>query len=117
MGRPWQFAARSDTIRVAAPGQRRRREGGTQVSAGSGRANLILAGFMGTGKTSVGQIIARHWGSRFVDFDAELEARFGRLVAEIFATEGEAAFRAAEAALCRALPPGAGWVVATGGGA
>ena len=79
--------------------------------------NLILTGFMGTGKSSVGSRIAGWLGRPFVDFDREIEARFGRPVARIFAEEGEATFRATEAALCRALAPAAGLVVATGGGA
>ena len=72
---------------------------------------------MGTGKTRVGRLVARRLGRPFVDFDQELEARFGRSIPRIFAEEGEAAFRAAEAELCRSLPVGAGLVVATGGGA
>src|SRR5690242_21853839 len=81
------------------------------------RPNLILTGFMGTGKSSVGRLIAA-WRERpFLDFDTELEARFGRPIPRIFAEEGEAVFRAAESELCRTLPAGAGLVVATGGGA
>ncbi|HMA37063.1 MAG TPA: shikimate kinase, partial [Chloroflexia bacterium] len=49
--------------------------------------------------------------------DTALAARFGKPVAQIFAEDGEAVFRAAEAELCRALAPQAGLVVATGGGA
>jgi len=83
---------------------------------GWGFDNLILTGFMGTGKSSVGRALAERLGWELVDFDAELEQRFGRPVARIFAEEGEAAFRAAEAELCRGLTPGTGLVVATGGG-
>jgi shikimate kinase len=72
---------------------------------------------MGTGKTRVGRLVARRLGRPFVDFDRELEARFGRPIPRVFAEEGEAAFRAAEAELCRSLPARAGLVVATGGGA
>jgi shikimate kinase len=79
-------------------------------------ANLILVGFMGTGKSSVGRRVAARLGREFLDFDAALEARFNRPVPRIFAEEGEAVFRAAEADLCRSLPPDAGLVVATGGG-
>ena len=82
----------------------------------SGNANLILVGFMGTGKSSVGRRVAARLGREFFDFDTALEARFGRPVARIFAEEGEAVFRAAEADLCRSLPLDAGLVVATGGG-
>ena len=79
--------------------------------------NLILTGFMGTGKSSVAQAIAAQTGRPGRDFDAELVAHFGRPITQIFAEEGEAAFRAAEAALCRSVPPAAGLVIATGGGA
>jgi shikimate kinase/3-dehydroquinate synthase len=88
-------------------------------------SNLILTGFMGTGKTAVGQEIARRLGHEFVDMDALIEAREGMAVAEIFAQRGEATFRRLEAALCRELaarsglgPESArGMVIAAGGGA
>ncbi len=79
--------------------------------------NLILTGFMGTGKSSVARVIAAQTGRPWRDFDTELVVHFGRSIAQVFAEEGEAVFRAAEAALCRALLPDAGLVVATGGGA
>jgi shikimate kinase len=87
-----------------------------RVTAVGRNANLILVGFMGTGKSSVGRRVAARLGRQFLDFDAVLEARFGRPVSRIFAEEGEAVFRAAEADLCRSLPPDVGLVVATGGG-
>jgi shikimate kinase/3-dehydroquinate synthase len=80
-------------------------------------SNLILTGFMGTGKTAAGREIARRLGRPFVDMDAEIEARTGRSVSEIFAGEGEVTFRRLEAALCRELAGRQGLVVATGGGA
>lgn len=79
--------------------------------------NLIITGFMGTGKTSVGQKIARRLGREFVDMDALIKAREGMTVADIFARRGEARFRQLEAALCRELAARAGLVIATGGGA
>ncbi|MDQ2806261.1 MAG: hypothetical protein M3Z04_04970, partial [Chloroflexota bacterium] len=72
--------------------------------------NLILTGFMGTGKSSVAQAIAAQTGRPWRDFDAELVAHFSRPIAQVFAEEGEAAFRAAEAALCRSVPPAVGLV-------
>ena len=57
------------------------------------RDNLIITGFMGTGKTSVGQEIARRLGREFVDMDALIEAREGMTVADIFAQRGEVHFR------------------------
>lgn len=77
--------------------------------------NLILTGFMGAGKTSVGREIARRLGREFVDMDALIEAREGTIVAEIFARQGEAHFRRLEAALCRELAVRSGLVIATGG--
>lgn len=79
-------------------------------------ANIILCGFMGTGKTTVGRLIAAQLGWRFVDTDRLIEQRTGQSVAAIFAEQGEAAFRARERQLCREI---GGWrrmVVATGGG-
>jgi shikimate kinase len=74
---------------------------------------VILTGFMGTGKTSIGTRLA----APFVDTDALVERTAGRSVADLFAADGEATFRAAERrAIAEALAvPGA--VVATGGGA
>lgn len=79
--------------------------------------NLVLTGFMGTGKTSVGREVARRLGREFVDMDAEIEARAGRSIPSIFAEDGEAAFRQMESALVRELSRRSNLVVATGGGA
>ncbi len=78
---------------------------------------VILTGFMGTGKTSIGTRLAARLAAPFIDTDALVERAAGRRVADIFAADGEAAFRAAERrAIAEALAvPGA--VVATGGGA
>src|SRR5262245_38860810 len=78
--------------------------------------NLILVGFMGTGKTSAGQAVAARLGWQFVDTDLMIEARCGRPVAAIFAEEGEAAFRAAEAETVREAAALRHAVIATGGG-
>ncbi len=81
---------------------------------------VFLLGFMGAGKTSVGQALARQLGWRFVDLDQRIEMREGRSIAEIFAGSGEAAFRQIETAALRELlvelddSPAA--VVALGGG-
>jgi shikimate kinase / 3-dehydroquinate synthase len=80
-------------------------------------SNLVLTGFMGTGKTAAGRAIAARLGRPFVDMDAEIEARAGRSIAAIFASQGEAAFRRLEAGLCRELAARQGLVIATGGGA
>ena len=86
-------------------------------TAGNSSPNLILTGFMGTGKTTVGREVARRLGWPFVDMDAEIEARAGKSIPRIFAEEGEAAFREMESSLCRELSRRSGWVIATGGGA
>jgi shikimate kinase len=79
--------------------------------------NLVLTGFMGTGKTSVGRIAGERLHMPFVDVDAEIEAREGQAVAEIFRARGEAYFRDVESAVVRALAGRTGVVIATGGGA
>jgi shikimate kinase len=72
---------------------------------------------MGSGKSSVGRVLARRLGYRFEDMDRRIEKRAGRTVAEIFRNEGEAAFRDLEREEARAVSRLAGLVVASGGGA
>ena len=80
--------------------------------------HLVLVGPMGAGKTTVGRALAERLGRGFVDVDAEVEVRTGRTVAQLFAAEGEPAFRAIEAeALADVLAAPEATVVATGGGA
>ena len=78
--------------------------------------NIVITGFMGTGKTTVGRLLAERLQRRFVDMDVLLAERFGKSIAAIFAEEGEEAFRGAEAALCQDLAAEQGLVIATGGG-
>ena len=77
--------------------------------------NLILTGFMGTGKTTVGQMIAQRLGRQFVDTDQWIEGRAGKSVAAIFAEDGEDRFRAWEAEACEALSEPQSLIIATGG--
>ncbi|HQY92316.1 3-dehydroquinate synthase [Caldilinea sp.] len=79
--------------------------------------NLILTGFMGVGKSTVGRLLAARLNRRFVDMDDVLVARFGKEIPAIFAEEGEEAFRVAEARLCQELADERGLVISTGGGA
>ena len=79
--------------------------------------NIVLTGFMGTGKTAVGREVARRLVLPFVDMDAVIEFRAGKLISRIFAEEGEAVFRQMEADLCGELAGQDGAVIATGGGA
>lgn len=78
--------------------------------------NLVLLGFMGTGKSAVGRILARRLDRSFVEMDAEIERRAGRSIPEIFASDGEPAFRAMERAWVREQAELTGRVIATGGG-
>ncbi len=79
-------------------------------------ANVILTGFMATGKTTIGRTLASRLGWRFLDTDEEIERRAGASVSEIFARHGEGHFRDLERQLCRELVSQRGAVVATGGG-
>lgn len=78
--------------------------------------NLYLVGFMGSGKSTVGWQAAKALRFQFLDSDKEIEKRAGRAIAEIFATEGEPAFRALEREFVEEGHPAAGCVVACGGG-
>jgi shikimate dehydrogenase len=83
-----------------------------------GALKIALVGFMGSGKTAVGRLLAASLGLRFADSDARVEERAGRTVPDIFRTEGEAAFRREEGLALREIlsgPPGL--VCACGGGA
>ncbi len=79
--------------------------------------NLVLAGPMGSGKSTVARRLAVRLGRPLLDMDMELERRFGRPIAQVFAEEGEAVFRRAESALSAELATPEGWIVACGGGA
>ena len=76
---------------------------------------LLLVGFMGAGKTTIGQEIARQHQANFIDCDSEIERRAGQTIPEIFASQGEAGFRALETQVLADLQTFKG-VVATGGG-
>ena len=77
---------------------------------------VLLIGFMGSGKTSVGRNVAKALGWRFIDFDEAIEAREGASVAEIFARRGEPAFREIEAGVAQELLGARQVVLASGGG-
>jgi shikimate kinase len=78
--------------------------------------NVILVGFMGAGKSSVGRLLARRLGRCFVETDDMITAREGRSIPVIFAERGEAYFRALEDETVRLLALKSGEVIATGGG-
>ena len=78
--------------------------------------NIALVGFMGTGKSTVGQMVAGMLGFRFVDTDEMIENMAGKKIADIFATEGETAFRALERQVVERLKDLVNTVISTGGG-
>jgi shikimate kinase len=78
--------------------------------------NLYLVGFMGTGKTTVGRVVAQRLGFHLLDSDAEIERLEGRTISEIFATDGEPSFRAMERRFIEDGHPKERTVVACGGG-
>jgi shikimate kinase len=82
-----------------------------------GHCSIFLVGMMGAGKTTVARMLATRLNRTFVDCDHELEARCGVKVPVIFEIEGEAGFRAREAAIIDELTARPGIVLATGGGA
>lgn len=78
---------------------------------------LFLIGYRGTGKSTVGPLLAIALGWQFLDADDRIEAAAGQTVADIFAAEGEAGFRDREAAVLAELCREERRVIATGGGA
>lgn len=80
-------------------------------------ARIFLIGPMGTGKTTIGNQLARSLGYSFVDADQEIEARTGASIALIFDVEGEAGFRERERRIIDELTQREAIVLATGGGA
>ena len=79
--------------------------------------NIILVGLMGSGKTSVGKVLARMLDKTFVDSDHEIERATGVRIPVIFEIEGEAGFRAREHKMIEALVRRENVLLATGGGA
>lgn len=78
--------------------------------------NIVLIGFMGVGKTSVGELLAHDLGRDFIDLDAVLEKRLGVSIATFFKVHGEASFRKEERILVQELEQQLGLVLGTGGG-
>jgi len=78
---------------------------------------IVLTGFMGSGKTTVGPLVAARLGWRFVDADDVIEAEAGVPITEIFARQGEAVFRELERSTIARLAEGDELVLALGGGA
>ncbi len=79
--------------------------------------NIVLIGFMGTGKSAVGKRLARALHFRFVDTDGLIEQKTGKTISDIFEQEGEGAFRALEEEVIREVTQQEQQVISTGGGA
>ena len=80
------------------------------------KRNVVLIGFMGTGKSSVGKELASRLGCAFIDLDHKIEQDTGMRIPEIFATYGEEHFRACEKQAVQEVSSRRGMVIATGGG-
>jgi shikimate kinase len=92
-------------------------DAGLQLPAGGGvRESIVLVGFMGAGKSTIGRMLARRLGRCFVETDDVIAATAGCTIPEIFRRDGEARFRALEAEVLAQLSEKCGDVVATGGG-
>ena len=81
------------------------------------RHNIVLVGFMGSGKSSIGRMVATLLGFQFVDTDRIIVERAGMEIPDLFAREGESAFRDLETSALNSLGHLARCVIATGGGA
>lgn len=78
--------------------------------------NIVLIGFMGTGKTTVGTLLSERTGMPLVDMDSLIEARAGKAISAIFAEDGEPRFREYERELTIELAQLEGQIISTGGG-
>lgn len=88
----------------------------TGTSSAMPPRNIVLTGFMGTGKTAIGRHLATLLGRPFLDLDAVIVQQTGQSIPEIFATDGEAHFRQLECDVAATLSTLPGLVLATGGG-
>jgi shikimate kinase len=79
--------------------------------------NIVLTGFMGTGKTEVGRVLAQRLGYVLIDVDEEIEKEQKMKISDIFSRSGEPAFRDIESAMIRKLAQLGRAVISTGGGA
>lgn len=89
----------------------------TEALAASPARRIVLTGFMGSGKSTVGPLLAARLDWSFVDTDDVIEAEAGAKIAELFARVGEGAFRELERAAIARLAEGDALVLALGGGA
>lgn len=78
--------------------------------------NIVLVGFMGTGKTTVGKLLAEKTGMPLMDMDSLIVERAGKPITEIFSADGEPHFRTLERTIAKELAAKDGLVISTGGG-
>jgi shikimate kinase len=103
--------------RPAAPETREAAMADQAIVAALGARSVVLVGMMGAGKSSIGRRLAERLGIAFADADAEIETAHRMSIPDIFATYGEAYFRAGETRVIARLLDGGPQVLATGGGA
>jgi shikimate kinase len=80
-------------------------------------SNIYLVGFMGSGKTTFGKIMAKALNMTFIDMDTEIESTFGKSIAQLFDELGEPGFRQMERDTLHRLSAGKHCLISTGGGA
>ncbi len=80
------------------------------------KTNIALIGFMGTGKTAVGKVLAEKLGRKFVELDSLIEQKAGKSIPQIFQQDGEPAFRELEIEVTKEISTGKNLVIACGGG-
>ncbi len=83
----------------------------------NGSPNLILVGFMGTGKTTVGKILSKKLCMKFIDIDELIEKTLGMKISQIFNKFGESLFRDIESEIIKIVTKSKGQVISAGGGA
>ena len=79
------------------------------------KTSVVLIGFMGTGKTAVGRVLAERLSKKFVDLDELIEKKSGKSITQIF-RDGEIAFREMEIAIVKEISNGKNQIISTGGG-
>ncbi len=80
------------------------------------KTNIALIGFMGTGKTAVGKVLAEKLGRKFVELDSLIEQKAGKSIPQIFQQDGEPTFRELEIEVTKEISTGKNLVIACGGG-
>ncbi|MBQ5439356.1 MAG: shikimate kinase [Clostridia bacterium] len=80
------------------------------------KKNIVLCGFMGSGKSTVGKLLAEKMGRKLIDTDAYIVKKENMPISQIFAEKGEEYFRACETQVCKELSQLSGCIISTGGG-